>query len=349
MHTVDVVILTPIELEYQAIRVYLENLELYPILGRMCEIGTYRGKYQNYRVLIYQTGSTNTKIALAAKDIAEQVNPSFIFTVGIAGGVKDAAIGDIVVATKAYGYESGKITPNGNVSRPKVRHFDEELVELARSVARMPKWFKQAASDVPPKVHFGPIASGDKVIASTDSPIYSFLKKHYNDTLALEMESIGFAEAMYRYRHSIRIMNIRAVSDLLDDKNKSDEADIQLQAATHAAAFAFELLFHLDFDFYNLQLDNRVIVQEVIKQLFPLLNLQQLQAGEYSKPPLNRSIQSIWNYMWRRFRGKLEVEHFATAAPEDLEIILNKSLSRNLKKRRLKTNFELLRTGIQAA
>ena len=44
----------------------------------------------------------------------------------------------------------------------------------------------------------------------------------------------------------VRSLNIRGISDLLDDKVQADHQNYQPLAAAHAASFAFELLEHLD-------------------------------------------------------------------------------------------------------
>jgi nucleoside phosphorylase len=269
-----IVILTPLPLERDAVIKHLQgSLEEKSIEGDNYEIGRFAGRHQDYQVVVHQSGSRNSVAAMAADKAVRLFQPAAVLLVGVAGGVKDAAIGDVVVATRAYGYESGKETPEGFKSRPQAAPFSRELLAVAQSVERKGKWKARALVDAgAAQVFFGPIASGDKVIASTQSPAYRILKDHYNDTLALEMESIGFGEAMLRHP-LVQAINIRGVSDLLDEKTKSDESGAQPLAAGRAAAFAFELLYQLDLSQFKLpHMDLKPLVREVFDHIFPVLS-----------------------------------------------------------------------------
>lgn len=64
------------------------------------------------------------------------LTPIQIVLAGVAGGVKDVAIGDIVIGTKFYGYEFGKETPGGFVTRPEGGYYSKELI-ISDSIARL--------------------------------------------------------------------------------------------------------------------------------------------------------------------------------------------------------------------
>jgi nucleoside phosphorylase len=172
-------------------------------------------------------------------------NPKIIFLVGVAGGVKDVMIGSIVVGTKTYGYESGKETEDGFKARPEVYTFTKTLQDIALSVSRKGAWLRRIGKGTNnAECVFGAIASGDKVIATQKTTFFKFLKDTYNDTLAIDMEAVGFAEVFTRHP-AIKYLCIRGISDLLDNKSNSDGLGSQELASVNVAAFTFELISQL--------------------------------------------------------------------------------------------------------
>lgn len=290
----DVLILTPLEIEYQAIRSFLSNLRTEKKNGAYYELGEYEGLHQVFLIGIRQSGSKNAEIALATERAIHHFHPNVLILTGIAGGVKDVMIGDVVVGTKAYGYESGKETDGGTVVRPDVLPYNERLLEIARHVARTDTWRKTFTNQrLTPKVVFGPIASGDKVIASTKSSIYKLLKQHYNDTTALEMEAIGFAKAAASYPH-IATLNIRGISDLLDHKTEGDLAGNQELAIRHAAAFVFSMISNLDYTKINRQqMNNKELLQETSKHINAVLLHK--HAGAHTSEVLKSLSLEVWD------------------------------------------------------
>lgn len=242
----QVVILAPIPLEFNALKQHLSSPTSQRKEGMVFEVGLFTGVHHRHQVHLLQTGAKNTNMALAAIQAIRSIQPQIMLLVGIAGGVKDAVIGDVVVANKAYGYESSKETADGPVARPEVLPFSTVLLEAAGEVSRAGKWSMRCRQNHPinARVWFGPIASGDKVVATSASPLYQFIRQHYNDTLAIDMEAIGFAQAVLPHRQ-VHALTIRGISDLLDHKSDTDEAGSQEWAADHAAAFAYELLYRL--------------------------------------------------------------------------------------------------------
>src|SRR5262249_49385978 len=100
------------------------------------------------------------------------------------------------------------------------------------------------ASHRTPRVFVGPIAAGEKVVASSRSAVARFVRKRYGDALAVEMEGRGCLRAI-QANADVRALIVRGISDLLDRKAESDAAGGQERAAAAASAFAFEVLANL--------------------------------------------------------------------------------------------------------
>lgn len=239
------VILTAIPLEYLAVRFHLANVEekLHP-KGNVYEQGIFDGQYHPWEIGIAEIGAGNNTCALETERAIAFFEPEVILFVGIAGGVKDLNLGDVVAVEKAYGYEKGKASKTGFLPRPEVGKSSYEIFERAKAEARKQDWkgrlaFSEENSQI--KVITKPIAAGEKVIASTRSDVYKLLKDSYNDTVAVEMEGSGFYTACHA-NGNIQFLIVRGISDLLNNKSATDSEGYQEIAATNASAFAFEVL-----------------------------------------------------------------------------------------------------------
>ncbi|MBK8565943.1 MAG: 5'-methylthioadenosine/S-adenosylhomocysteine nucleosidase [Saprospiraceae bacterium] len=292
----NVALLTPILVEHNAIMAHLPALSEQMIDGNRYLLGSFEGKFHSFNVITHQSGSKNENTALATERIIRQFNPLIVILAGVAGGVKDVEIGDLVIGTKYYGYEFGKVTPTGFAARPESGQYSKELLTLAQSVAGNGNWRKRAKNATESKVVFGAIAAGNKVIAATDSDAYRLLKQTYNDTTAIEMEAIGFGQAMQSYP-SIRFLNVRGISDLLDGKSKSDVGGSQELAAAHMAAFVFELLYQLDISQFKIfgGMDVKELSKQIIGLILPIVKLDAVkEIGDDFKDATNGTVRELW-------------------------------------------------------
>jgi nucleoside phosphorylase len=300
-----VIILTPIALEYSAMRDMLSSIESFELGSYACVRGKVVQESGSLSVLLVETGSGNQQVGFAALKAMQVCKANAVILTGIAGGVKDAGLGDIVVGTRAYGYESAKETATGTLSRPSVFHYSSVLQLQCKKVAEAGQWKRNSGTADPSKVYFGPIASGEKVVATTESPVYQSIKQYYNDTLALEMEAIGFARALHDFK-DVECINIRGISDLLDGKTSAHDKTYQPIAAKNAAAFVFELLKQIDLKPLP-HMDPKEIGQALAQRLLPYLSAKDLPTGQLPlSPQAPAVIREVWGSVLPLLQADLE-------------------------------------------
>lgn len=238
-----VVILTALNLEYQAVQARLADPHLHGYVeGTRFEIGTVPGT--ECRVALGLTGKGNQSAGILATLAIKEFAPLAVLFVGVAGALWDGTpLGDVVMATHVYDYHGGTSEDDGLKARPRTWEAPHWILQLASHLSRTGEWL--AKGDVPagervPQVHFAPIAAGEIVQNSRTSYEAKLLREHYNDALAIEMEGAGVAKAGHLGEVPVAI--IRGLSDMANGtKSTSDDGTWQPRAAAHAAAFAIRL------------------------------------------------------------------------------------------------------------
>jgi nucleoside phosphorylase len=240
------VILTALQVEFLAVRAHLSDPR--PVAhpeGTAYDVGTFASAAGIWTVAVVQTGPGNVRAAIEAERAIAHFHPSHLLFVGVAGGLKDVTLGDVVAATKVYGYESGK-AEQVFLPRTEIGESSYNLVQQAMRVARDGHW-QQRISPVParpPKAIVAPIAAGEKVVASKDAEVFQFLRRSFSDAVAVEMEGFGTLRARHA-NAAVHSLVVRGISDLIEKKTEADAGGSQEMASAHAAAFAFEVLSHV--------------------------------------------------------------------------------------------------------
>jgi nucleoside phosphorylase len=242
--TLRALVVTALPVEYKAVRAHLRDVrEVTHSQGTIYEIGDFAAEDGSiWNVCIAEIGPGNPIAAAETERAINYFHPGILLFVGIAGGLKDVSIGDVVAATKVYGYESGKATREF-LSRPDSYRSSYDLQQRARVEAKRENWLAQVTTGTKRdfEVFVAPIASGEKVIASRRSGLCRFIRSQYSDAVAVEMEGLGFLVAAAA-NFEIRNLVIRGISDLVDRKAETDALGSQRVAAEHASDFAFQVL-----------------------------------------------------------------------------------------------------------
>lgn len=240
-----VVILTALNLEYQSVRQRLTDLQVHRHeRGTRFEVGTVRGT--SCRVALGLTNKGNHSAAVIAERAIQEFSPVAVLFVGVAGALWDATrLGDVVVASHVYAYHGGTSEDDGLKARPRAWEAPHGISQLASHLARLGDWADPAPGhEDGPQVRFGAIAAGEIVQNSRISAEARWIRQHYNDALAIEMEAAGVAQAGHLSGAPVAI--VRGISDRADGtKTSSEDRNWQPRAAANAAAFAIRLAMEL--------------------------------------------------------------------------------------------------------
>ncbi|MET8986913.1 5'-methylthioadenosine/S-adenosylhomocysteine nucleosidase [Nonomuraea wenchangensis] len=241
-----IVILTALDLEYQAVRAHLKEPRVHRhTAGTRFEVGRLAG--DGRRVALGLVGKGNHPAAVITERAIAEFAPSALLFVGVAGALwPGIGLGDVVVATHVYAYHGGTSEDDGLKARPRVWEIDHETDQIARHLYRTGTWaHRLPAGAAVPDVRFGPIAAGEVVQDSAISAHARWVRQTYNDALAIEMESAGVAQAAHHNR-ALPMAVVRGISDRADgSKTATDGLNWQPKAAAGAATFAVALAHEL--------------------------------------------------------------------------------------------------------
>lgn len=270
-----ILVLTALSIERDAIIKHLTDVKL----EKHSEVGTdyHRGFFatpsSNIDVVVGRTDQTNINAALETERALQYYKPSHAFYVGVAGGLKDVKVGDIVIGVDVIGYERGKAEDEIFKPRPQFGASSYDLERAANSFKISSSWKAIATSLVDAQfapvisVVSGTIASGEKVDASYKSDLHKQIKANASHALAIEMEGLGFLKVCMT-RPAVKSLLLRGISDLVDDKGEMDGKGSQPYASQNVAAFLFGLITELGhFDKEDLSIGSQLF--EIVCKLYP--------------------------------------------------------------------------------
>jgi adenosylhomocysteine nucleosidase len=240
MNEATIVILTAMNLEYSAVRALLSDVtsHRHP-KGTLFEIGHLNG----CRVALALTDKGNQPAAVLTERAIAEFDPVAVLFVGVAGALQPhLALGDVVVATWVYAYHGATSEDGGLTSRPRSWELSHRAHQIAAHVDRTGSWTRMLPDgSSSPRIHFGPIAAGEIAHYSAVSDARQWLREHYSDALAVEMEAAGVTQAGH-LNDALPTIMVRGISDYADSgKSATDDAGWQPRAVANAAAFATAL------------------------------------------------------------------------------------------------------------
>ncbi|WP_437302250.1 phosphorylase family protein [Sorangium sp. So ce388] len=197
----------------------------------------------SYEIVVAQSvGMGQVEATALTKDVLRDWQPHAAILVGIAATTDPSKVrlGDVVVGNSVWYYEHGKITPQGTRPQPEMMPADAGLLQHFTGID---DWdghvtdVRPDGAEIPPKVHQGVIASGEKVIA--DMVVRDEIAAGHRKIIAIAMEEYGFSRAIWQSPVRVQHLVIRGICD---DGSPAKNDDWHKYAATAAAGFARHFL-----------------------------------------------------------------------------------------------------------
>jgi nucleoside phosphorylase len=237
------VLCTPIDVEREAVLGLLRgrsiaDRERNGVLYRTTE---YEARDGCWNLALAMGGRGNAPAAAAVEHAVAAWRPQILVVCGVAGGLRNSRIGDVVAATKVYGYESGQDTDEGWLPRPESAPVSFAMHQMAMLVSEKGEWTEPLGSAAPPRVFHRPIASGSNVVTGSESETAQRIARYSGDAQCVDTESYGAMVAAARHS-SVAAIVVRGVSDLLQGKDKEKDLHDQPRAARNATVFALALV-----------------------------------------------------------------------------------------------------------
>jgi len=228
--------------EYKAVQARLSDIavQTHP-MGTRFEVG--RLEDGGCRVALALAGKGNQAAAVLTERAVTLFAPAAVIFVGVAGALQPhLRLGDVVVASHVYAYHGATSEDDGAAARPRTWELAHRAHQIAAHVERDADWARGLPEGSPaPRVHFGPVAAGEIALYSANSDVRQWLREHYNDAVAVEMEAAGVALAGH-LNDGLPAIMIRGISDYGDKtKPASDAEGWQPRAVANAVAFAAAL------------------------------------------------------------------------------------------------------------
>lgn len=171
--------------------------------------------------------------------------PKYIFIVGIAAGIDNQNIGDIIVPNEVRNYTTGKYCERDGKSifipEPKILQLDSKIVRMincdhSEILSEITKE-SPFSSDYILKLHSTPMACGSAVIASK-SIVDEQINEHYRKSAALDMESYGvFYAAQSLCDNKPIAICVKSISDHADGNKNNNRSDIDQAYASYTSAY----------------------------------------------------------------------------------------------------------------
>jgi nucleoside phosphorylase len=251
---VDFIVITPMAEErdavldqlpgYEKVAASQEDIRVYYSAEILVAVKHGTARYSIIVVPLSNMG--HTQAAATTVDAIRRWQPRNVLLIGIAGGIAKAGVnlGDVVIADQVADYELQKVKDGLGLIRWQVYPVDQRLLIAAQNFIDN-KWPDSLSALRPtsglPKVHFGPICTGNKVVA--DDSLATQFREVWSKLVGVEMEAGGVAHAALQSAKNPGFFMIRGVSDLADkDKDANTTREWRKYACGIAAAYATAFL-----------------------------------------------------------------------------------------------------------